>query len=195
MKHAELFLAELASRWSERPVTLNLLGATALAVQVDFARGTRDADVLQTLDLNEAARAHLLELAGPGTTLAARWKLHVQIVPNGIPFLPHPPTWNRVALPGAPTAVSIRALDVVDVVVSKLKRFSANDRSDIDAMISAGHVSHDRLIARFLSAVDGFLGDAREGELPRYVDNLHEVERDAFGVEESEIELPDWIDR
>jgi hypothetical protein len=43
VKHAELFLAELASRWSERPVALNILGATALAVQVEFTRGTRDA--------------------------------------------------------------------------------------------------------------------------------------------------------
>lgn len=195
MKHAELFLAELASRWSERPVTLNILGATALALQVEFTRGTRDADVLQTLDLSEDARRHLLDLAGPGTALATRWKLHVQIVPNGIPFLPHPPRWNPIALPDAPTAVSIRALDVVDVVVSKLKRFSANDRSDIDAMISAGHVPHDVLVTRFLSAVDGFLGDARESQLPRYVENLHEVERDAFGCDETEIELPDWIDR
>jgi len=25
------------------------------------------------------------------------------------------------------------------------------------------------------------------------VENLHEIERDAFGVDESEIELPEWV--
>jgi hypothetical protein len=35
--------------------------------------------------------------------------------------------------------------------------------------------------------------DARAEDLPAYVEHLHRVERDAFGVEETEIELPDWI--
>jgi hypothetical protein len=84
-------------------------------------------------------------------------------------------------------------LDVVDVVVSKLKRFNANDQSDIDAMIERGLVPHDRLIDRFRAAVDEFMGDARAEDLPKYVANLHRVERDMLVVPETEIELPSWI--
>jgi hypothetical protein len=54
-------------------------------------------------------------------------------------------------------------------------------------------VPHERLIERFRSAVDMFLGIAREVELPRYIANLHRVERDMLLVPETEIELPSWI--
>ena len=60
-------------------------------------------------------------------------------------------------------------------------------------MIERGLVPHERLIERFRSAVDMFLGDAREVELPRYIANLHRVERDMLLVPETEIELPSWI--
>ena len=35
--------------------------------------------------------------------------------------------------------------------------------------------------------------DARGSKLPEIVENLHRVERDMIGVEETEIELPSWI--
>jgi hypothetical protein len=41
--------------------------------------------------------------------------------------------------------------------------------------------------------VDVFSCDARAEDLPRYVRNLQEVERDMLGVNESEIDLPGWI--
>jgi hypothetical protein len=82
----------------------------------------------------------------------------------------------------------------VDVVVSKLKRFHANDRADIAAMVDRELVPHDLLVDRFRSAVDAFSFDARAPDLPRYVANLHLVERDYFGVDETEIELPPYID-
>ena len=62
-----------------------------------------------------------------------------------------------------------------------------------EAMIVADHVPHALLIERFRLAVEMFSMDARADELPRYVRNLHQAERDLFGVEETEIELPDWI--
>lgn len=79
--------------------------------------------------------------------------------------------------------------------VSKLKRFHANDQSDVKAMIDRELVPHDQLVTRFRDAVDAFSGDARAEELPRYVRNLHRVERDMFGVAESEIEPPSRIRR
>jgi hypothetical protein len=41
--------------------------------------------------------------------------------------------------------------------------------------------------------VDYFLLDARAEDLPKCVENLHRVERDLFGLPETEIDLPDWI--
>lgn len=192
MNPAQSLLAELAARWAQPPVTLKVIGTSALALRVGYLRGTRDADVLETLD--PAASAHLLHLAGPDSELALRWRVYVELVGRGLPFLPMGPQWHPVALPGAPDGiVSVLALDVVDVVVSKLKRFHANDRADIDAMVQAGHVTHGALVARFCSAVERFAGDARAEELPRYVRNLHAVERDMFFETESDIDLPDWI--
>ncbi len=187
-------LAEVARAWTAEAATLRVIGATALALQVDYDRGTKDADVLRATGLSDEAAAHLLDLAGPGTHLAKRWRLHVELVPNGIPFLPHGPVWREVSLPDASPIITVLALDVVDVVVSKLKRFHANDRADVGAMIAAGHVEHPRFVERFRSAVDEFIYDARAEELPRYISNFHEVERDVFGVEESEIDLPAWVE-
>ena len=51
-------------------------------------------------------------------------------------------------------------------------------------------MNHRRLIERFQSAVDVYGGDARADDLPKYVRNLHRVERDHLGVPETEIELP-----
>jgi hypothetical protein len=84
-------------------------------------------------------------------------------------------------------------LDVVDVVVSKLARFHSDDRADVQAMITRGLVDHAALIARFEAAKDVRQYTAHADDLPKYVENLHRVERDYLGVEESEIELPGWI--
>ncbi len=82
--------------------------------------------------------------------------------------------------------------NVVDVVVSKLKRFHANDQSDIAEMIDRDLFSHAMLVARFRSAVDVFAMDARAEALPRYVANFHRVEREHFDAAPTPIELPDW---
>lgn len=146
--------------------------------------------------LSEAVQDQLKAIAGPRTDLARRRGMHIDIVGNGIPFLPHAPRWHDVPrLNRVLASFEIRALDVVDVVVSKLKPFRASDRQDIDAMVSRGLVPHDQLIARFKSAVDEFSYDARAPDIPGYIENLHEVERDMLGVPESEIELPSWVDR
>lgn len=94
------------------------------------------------------------------------------------------------ALDGKLAGIELLDHDVVDVVGSKLKRFSANDQADIDAMIQHGLVPHHALLDRFRSAVDVFACDARAEDLPKYVEHLHRVERDLLDVEETAIELP-----
>lgn len=182
--------AEIDEQWPGAQTRLSLIGCGALMLQVDYERGTKDGDVFETLELSAEAKTQLVALAGPGSKLHARHKLYVDIVKNGVPFLPHVPKWNRVQ---KLRKLEIVALDVVDVVVSKLKRFNANDQTDIDAMIERELVPHERLLTRFRLAVEEFAGDARAEDLPKYVENLHRIERDMLGAAETEIELPSWI--
>lgn len=60
MSQVEEFLRDLDGRWrlgSGRPLTLRLLGSTALTLQTDYARGTKDGDILETPEITEAVSA------------------------------------------------------------------------------------------------------------------------------------------
>lgn len=189
----EAFFRDLDDAWGSRPLTLHLIGAAALMLQTDYRRGTKDSDVLETRSLAKADKERLLELGGQGTSLSAQHRLYIDVVGNGIPFLPHGPRFVVCdALNRNLSNLRVEVLEVVDVVVSKLKRFHANDQSDIAAMIELDMVPHHRLIERFRSAVEAFSMDARAAELPMYVARLHRLERDSYGVALSDIDLPDW---
>lgn len=197
MQPIETFFKEIDARWgrsSPTRIRLRIIGSTALMLQTDYERGTKDSDVLETEHLAEETKTRLLQLAGPDTELHEKHRLYIDIVSGGLPFLPQRPRCHeRADLNATLRSLEIEVLDIVDVVVSKLKRLNTNDLSDIDAMIAKGFVAHDVLIERFQSAVDAFGGDARAEDLPRYVRNLHRVERDLLEVPETQIELPGWV--
>jgi hypothetical protein len=193
------FFADVDRLWPSaethgRKIRLSIIGSAALMLQASYERGTTDSDVLETTDLSAEDKQRLRTLAGAGTGLHKRRNLYLDIVGNGVPFLPHVPVWHGVPeINGALQHLELVVLDVVDVVVSKLKRFLPKDQADIDAMIERGLVPHERLVERFRSAVDIFIGDARADELPKYIANFHRVERDMLLEPETEIELPSWI--
>lgn len=163
-------------------------------LQADYERGTKDGDVLESQDLTPEIRRGLLALGGRNTTLHRRNGIYLDIVFGALPFLPQRPRWHpQPALTETLRGFSIETLDIVDVVVSKLARFDANDQHDIEAMVERERVPHESLIERFRAAVDFLIGDAREVDLPEYVSNLNRVERDVLLVPETEIELPSWI--
>lgn len=196
MSIIEDFFREVDAHWSwpaPTRIPLRLIGSTALMLQTAYQRGTKDSDVLETVDLLPVTKVRLLAIAGAGTELHRRRRIYVEIVANGIPFLPWPPAWRSIESLGDLQHFEVTVLDVVDVVVSKLKRLNDNDLSDITAMLDRDLVPHAALIERFRSAVDQLSGDARAEDLPRYVANLHRIERDMYGALESEIELPSWI--
>lgn len=180
MKPIEAFFEDIDHAWMTHPaakIDLRLIGCGALMLQASYERGTKDSDVFETTSLTTALKAELLRIAGKDTALHARHRMYVDIVPNGVPFLPAPPRWHP--LTGLNTRLrrlEIHVLDVIDIVVSKLKRFHGNDRSDIDAMIQLGLVPHAQLVERFQSAE--FTFDARAVQLPAYVENFNQVERD-----------------
>ncbi len=197
MPPVSAFLKDIDGRWKptrEGKILLRIIGSAALMLQTGYERGTKDGDILETDSVTEDVKTRLLELAGVGTELHRRHKLYLDVVARGIPFLPHVPLCHRlVDLNRELTCFDFEVLDIVDVVVSKLKRFNANDAGDIRAMADLGLIDHARLVRRFRSAVDVFSGDARAEDLPTYVENLNRAERDFLLVRESKIELPDWI--
>jgi len=192
------FFADIDRRWTKREdkIPLHVIGSVALLLRSDYRRGTKDSDVVQTRELTDGIKARLLDLAGKGTPIHQRHRMYIEVVSSGFPFLPHVPLYHSVeALNASLRHFEIRVLDVVDVVVSKLKPFRSGDIEDIRAMVDRDLVPHDLLVARFRDAVDDYAGGAGADDIPRYVANLHRVERDLLGVEESEIELPEWIGR
>lgn len=195
----EGFLREIDQRW-QRPqsqtdkVRLRVIGSAALMLRTDYERGTKDSDILETAHLTEDIKGRLLNLAGQSTILHTRHKVYLDIVQNGLPFLPQVPLCHPlVNLNPFLQHFEVEVLDIVDVVVSKLKRFSSNDVNDIMAMVDKDLVKHAQLIERFQDAVDAYSMDARAGDLPKYVRNLNRVERDFLMVQETKIELPEWV--
>lgn len=191
------FLTDIDRRWTEpTPVKMRLpiIGSAALMLQADYERGTKDSDVLETAELAGTTGERLVRLAGKGSDLHRRWRMYLEIVAAALPFLPQSPAWLDVPdLNAELRNFSVAVLDVVDVVVSKLKRFNPNDASDIAAMIDRDLVPHDNLILRFKSAVESYSMDARADDLPAYVDNLNRIERDQFGLPPTDIDLPAWV--
>lgn len=193
---SESFFRALDAAWRlDERATLNIIGGTALRLGHAHTRVTDDADILETVHLSLAMKEELSRLGGKGTALAKRHGVYIALLASGIPFLPRAPKYNDVSFEPPLVHLVIRTLDAVDVCVSKLKRFHANDRSDIEAMVTAGHVTHAELVSRFRSAVDDWSYGAYASDLPKYVAALNTVERDMFVVEETTIDLPDWLDR
>jgi hypothetical protein len=174
-------------------VRLRIIGSTALMLQANYHRGTKDSDILATNDIGRQLRESIEKHAGRHSIFHKRHRLFFEFVADGLPFLPQAPKWVDLSTLNQELAhFQFEVLDVVDVVVSKLKRFSASDRSDIDAMIERDLVTRERLISRFRAAVDYHQLSAGAADLPRCIANLNQVERDSWGGRETEIELPEW---
>jgi hypothetical protein len=197
VKIIEAFLREIDRQWEKEhyPKTvLRIIGSAALLLQMEYDRGTKDSDVLETPEITPPLKEKLLTLAGKGSPLSKTFRLYLDVVPSGIPFLPQEAIYHKMTRINPHLKhFEIEALDVADVVVSKLKRFNVNDVSDIAEMVARGFLIHGVLVARFRKAVDGFSIDARAEDLPLYVKNLHTVERDYFRRPASKIDLPDWV--
>jgi len=86
----------------------------------------------------------------------------------------------------------VSAMSIVDVVVGKLARFNANDRSDIDAMVKLDLIAHPDVVSCFREAVDLKM-DLTGDESAKCVKNMHTVERDMLDVAETEFDEPSWL--
>lgn len=191
----EAFLREIDAGWQQAGprIRLRIIGSTALMLQTSYDRGTKDSDVLETDEVTDAVAARLLRVAGPDSAIHKRRAIYVDIVRRGVPFRRQSPAYHRLEQLSASLAhFDVEVMSIVDVVVGKLARFNANDRSDIDAMVGRGLVAHTDVVRCFRDALD-FKMDLTCDEFGRYVRHLHVVERDMLAVPESEIEEPEWL--
>jgi hypothetical protein len=72
-----------------------------------------------------------------------------------------------------PRVLDVRILTPLDLAVSKLGRFSEQDRSDIAALARRGLVSASSLEARALEALSGYVGDI--GRLRGHIDGAARI--------------------
>lgn len=191
----ENFFQELDRAWKPmglEPIRLPVMGSSAIFLQCEYDRGTKDSDILEIEEI--PARKELLKLAGKGSAFAAKQRLYLELIKAGLPFLPPRAVFHPLdSLNTRLKNFKIETLDIVDVVVSKLKPFRIQDRDDIQAVIGLGLVEPDRLLERFHKAKEQWLMGSRAKELPGYIENLQMVERDWLRVPESKIELPRYI--
>ena len=199
MTPPEALLLDLDKRWQsqgEPRIRIRILGSMSLMLQTDYERGTKDGDILYAPPVEGLVKDRLLALGGQGTVLAKRHRVYIDVVTSGILMLPAQPQY--IPIPGLTarlTNFEVEALSIPDVVITKLKPFRPADIEDINAMILRRHITHDQFLGLFQSAVDRFADSATgAAKLPQIVQNFNQIERDSFGVEETEIELPPWVD-
>jgi hypothetical protein len=197
MNPVEALLADIDQQWKPTGsgrIPLKMLGSSALFLHCDYRRGTKDGDVLETAAVSGEVAEQIKALAGQGSDICKRHRMYLDVVPKFLPLLPPEPLWWPLPeLSKQLRHFDVEVLDYVDVAISKLPRFKGSDRADILAVVQRRLIDHAEFVDRFRLALDHWLMDARAEEFPRYVENFHTVEREHFGVEESEIDLPSWI--
>lgn len=194
----EKFFKEIDENWKDlegSKIVMQIIGCSALLLQTDYNRGTKDSDILETEEISTDVKARLLKIAGPNTQLHKKYRVYLEFTKSGFPFLPIKANYNEIKyLNDNLKHFIIKALDVVDVVVSKIKTFRPQDVDDIRAMVERDLVPPDKLVQRFQAAVNRWDLDARAEELPLYIQNLHTVQRDMLLVKETPIDLPRWLE-
>lgn len=86
----ERFLRDIDEKWTARgpKITFRVIGSTALMLQTDYMRGTKDSDVLGMDPIIGSVSVDLLALAGKGTTIYQRHQVYLDVVSTGVLFLP-----------------------------------------------------------------------------------------------------------
>lgn len=79
--------------------------------------------------------------------------------------------------------------------MSKLARWSSDDRDDVQAMIEGNYVAHNKLKARFQEVIEAYKFDGRADLLAKMAERFNQAERDWFLVSETPFDFPEDIFR
>jgi hypothetical protein len=161
-----------STRAGER-LDLYLLGRAALILRFGLSLATKDIDLVTRGDESELQRK-TLELFGKGTSNAVRWGLYLEPVPEGLP--PVPGSYRRLSseLPGDWKVLRPRQLDPHDLAITKLKRFHAGDREDLQILCS-GNLTASGLQRALDSAYPFGMDEEEDPDCKRVKDHFRKV--------------------
>jgi len=142
------------------PVEVHCLGGFVLAVLWGLPRPTGDVDFIEARP--RPAGEDLLRIAGEGTALATKHRLHFQRVT--VAEYPEGYKGRLIDItPGGFRKLKLRALEVHDVVLAKLSRNSPRDRADVEFLARHGALDRRRIEERFDAELrPHLLNEARE---------------------------------
>ncbi|MBI4461430.1 MAG: hypothetical protein HY653_00845 [Acidobacteria bacterium] len=139
------FLQEL-DKLLPRPAELHCLGGFVLAALYQRPIPTEDLDYLDTLPGDDVQAIE--SIAGRDSELAKRYKVHLQVVT--IADVPENyETRLEPILPGSFLRLRLLALEVHDIVLSKLVRNSPVDDADVRFLIQKGVLDAATLCERY----------------------------------------------
>lgn len=144
----ERFLHELDLLTEGGPHTLYLSGGAAVVLGYGGIEQTKDVDAVGT---REPFHEILLTKAGRKSKLHSEMNLFFEVVP---PIYPWAPGWRDRSIPAEASLehIQLRLLEVHDLIISKLLRLHAKDRSDIETLTRHETFSPETLVERYRAA-------------------------------------------
>ena len=156
-------------------IDLYLIGRSALILRYGLNLSTKDVDIVhfEGVELERIAIEHF----GKGTANAERLGFYLKPVPQGLPPIPGGYCRRSEDIPGRWRVLRPKQPEPHDLAVTKLKRFHAKDRQDIQILCDSGQLDVERLKEVLDSAFmwadkDDPERDVAAGNLMRVIDYL-----------------------
>jgi hypothetical protein len=126
------------------PIDLFILGRSALILRFGLNSATKDLDIVLGC-LPADLEALVEERFGRGSKHAETAGLYVETVSSGLPPLPNDYRGRSEEISGDWRSLRPLVLNPVHIAVSKLSRFHAKDRQDIQYLADRGELDRDAL--------------------------------------------------
>ena len=153
-------------------VDFYLIGRSALVLRFGLELATtRDVDIVHVHGSGLELKA--VELFGKGTSLAARLGLYLEPVPQGLPPIPGGYFRQSVDIGGNWQVIRPKQPELNDLAVTKLKRFHAKDRQDLQILCDSAELDSVMLRKALESAFAW--ADKDDPDRDRAVANLRRV--------------------
>jgi hypothetical protein len=129
---------------------LYLIGRSALIVRFGLNLATKDVDIVHFH--GSALEDKAVELFGKGTPNAARLGLYLEPVPQGLPPIPGSYCPRSEDIPGDWQILRPKQPQPDHLAVTKLSRFHAKDREDLQILCDSGSLNAENLSNALASA-------------------------------------------
>lgn len=142
--------ASLVEEATGKRLRLYHIGRSALVWKYNYLATTQDVDVICPESEDRILLDTALGLFGKGTPKADKHGLFLEEVNSGLPPMPYGFRNRATKADGPWVVIELYHLDPYDLVASKLRRFAAKDRADIQQLCDWGEVSDPVLLEAIL---------------------------------------------